>query len=320
MKRRTTRFDRAARSARRSHPAAITAGLAIGAGLAAIVAATFLVPHLRVPTHDGGQAAGADTNAAVGAAGPAHSTAPTPAARPVTKSTAVRVETPGYWSWALLDRKSGRMTGSSNLAETNTTESMVKAWIVADYLRVQASHRQQPPANMLRLASSAIRNSDDAAAQTLYVQSGGDAAIQRLIATCHLSETSVYAGWWSRTRMSARDAVRMGACIADGRAAGPTWTKWLLDEMRHVRGTTAAADQPAGGRWGIIDALPVKLAGRVAIKNGWTPIWADGTWHLNCLAIADDWILAVEARYPISLGLNHGAGICRTIAEQLFRH
>jgi hypothetical protein len=85
----------------------------------------------------------------------------------------------------------------------------------------------------------------------------------------------------------------------------------------YAGGTTAAADQPGGGRWGIIDALPAKQAATVAIKNGWTPIWADGTWHLNCLAIADSWILAVEARYPVSLGLDHGARVCRTVAEQL---
>ncbi|MCW2638362.1 MAG: hypothetical protein JWP76_668 [Dactylosporangium sp.] len=86
---------------------------------------------------------------------------------------------------------------------------------------------------------------------------------------------------------------------------------------RHVQGTTAGADRPAGGRWGIIDALPSSAAATVAIKNGWTPVGADGNWHVNCLAIADGWVLAVEARYPISLGLDHGAGLCRTVAQQL---
>jgi hypothetical protein len=227
------------------------------------------------------------------------------------------VETPGYWSWTLLDRRTGRLNGSANLAATNTTESMVKAWIVADYLRRQAARGRRPSEQMLQAAGSAIRHSDDAAAQTLYVQSGGDEVIHRLVQTCGLTETKTYHSWWSRTQMSARDAVRMGACIADGRAAGPRWTNWLMGEMRHVQGTTATADQPAGGRWGIIDALPADVAATVAIKNGWTAIWADGNWHLNCLAIADRWILAVEARYPISLGLDHGAGICRTVAEQL---
>jgi hypothetical protein len=194
---------------------------------------------------------------------------------------------------------------------------MVKAWIVADYLRRQAAQRRRPSDQMLQAASSAIRHSDDAAAQLLYVQSGGDEVIHRLVTTCRLTDTTAYPSWWSRTQMSARDAVRMGACIADGRAAGPQWTSWLLGEMRQVQGTTGRADQPAGGRWGIIDGLPAAVAGRVAVKNGWTPIWADGNWHLNCLAIADGWVLAVEARYPISLGLDHGAGICRTVAEQL---
>lgn len=252
---------------------------------------------------------------------PRASVAPDPMVDPRQPAPAepipVVVQTPGYWSWAALDRATGQLAGGPDPAGTNTTESMIKAWIVADHLRRHTGRGARPPARILRLARAAIRHSDDMAAQTLYVEGGGDAVTARLIDICGLTSTTIYPDWWSRTEMTARDAVRMGRCLADGRAAGPEWTDWVLGEMRRVRGTIDPADQPHGGRWGIIDALPAELAERVAIKNGWTPIGADRSWHVNCLAIAADWILAVQARYPVDLGLAHGAGICRDVAAQV---
>jgi hypothetical protein len=120
--------------------------------------------------------------------------------------------------------------------------------------------------------------------------------------------------------MSAEDAVKMGLCVADGRAAGPQWTKYVLSEMRQVRG--GVKDQPpgfeptGGGRWGIIDGLPADVVPTVSIKNGWTPL-KDGLWHVNCLAVQDEFVLAVQVRYPISKGLQYGADVCRSVTQQL---
>ena len=234
--------------------------------------------------------------------------APTLRARPVT----LRVT--GFASWALLDRRTGR-TAASKTTGTNSAESMIKAWIAADYLRRAAGAGQQPSAGTLTELSRMIRDSDDGAAEDIYRQDGLDDVVERMISICKLTDTSVYYAWWSRTQMSARDAVRMGACIADGRAAGKKWTGWVLNEMRHVRGSIA--DQPDGGHWGIIDALPASLASEVAIKNGWTEIGADNSWHVNCLAVHSDWVLAVLVRYPASLGLGYGAGVCGSVTRQL---
>ncbi|HEU4421729.1 MAG TPA: hypothetical protein VFR67_04215 [Pilimelia sp.] len=240
---------------------------------------------------------------------------PTLAARPVS------VKVDGFYSWALLDRKSGRISGSKNITATNSTESMVKIWIVSDYLRRVAAKRQRPSSERLRQASTAIRDSNDNSAQSLYDAGGGNSVIRRMISVCDLTETTVYSGWWSRTQISARDAVRLGACVGDGRAAGPQWTAWVLREMRLVRGTTAKSDQRAtsgGGRWGIIDGLPQEIIDQgVGIKNGWTAIGADGKWHINCLAVAKEWVLAVLMRYPVTRGLPYGANVCKSVAEQL---
>ncbi|MGI5211498.1 hypothetical protein [Plantactinospora sp. CA-290183] len=251
---------------------------------------------------------------------PAAPPPPTLAAAPVTMSGV-----DGFFSWALLDRKTGKISGARNMSATNSTESMIKVWLASDYLRQFGP--KQPPENGLRMASTAIRNSNDDAANFLYARAGGEVTLERLVKMCKLSDThSVSPGggrvWWSYTAMSARDAVRMGECIKDGTAAGPKWTKWVLTEMSKVQGSTAKKDQglrQGGGRWGIIDGLPKEITaqGPVSIKNGWTLINADGKWHLNCLAITDKWVLSVLTRYSGRKGLDFGAGVCASVATQL---
>ena len=242
------------------------------------------------------------------------------ASAPTLVAGPVEYSVDGFGAWALLDRTTGEIAGSSDMSETSSTESMIKVGLVADYLR----RTPEPSEERLAQASIAIRDSDDDAAQSLYLAGGGDEVVRRMISMCGLTDTSVARpGWWSYTQMSPRDAVRLGECVKNGTAAGPKWTAWVLKEMTQVRGTTAPEDQhetSGGGRWGIIDGLPEEIVERgVGIKNGWTPIWADGSWHVNCLAVADDWVLAVMLRYPTERGLDYGATICRTITEQLVR-
>jgi hypothetical protein len=226
-------------------------------------------------------------------------------APPLMSPMPVNVPVQGFLAWALLDRQSGAISGSANLASaTNSTESMIKAWISSDYLRRIGD--TAPVLARLSLLTRMIRDSDDNAAEIIYDIGGYNSVIQRMITICALTETSIFDGWWSRTQMSARDAVRLGACIADGRAAGPRWTDWILGEMRQVRGE---------GRFGIIEALPAAVAAQTAIKNGWTII--GNQWHLNCLAIIDRYVLSVLTRYPASLGIGYGAGVCRNVATQV---
>ncbi|HEU5109773.1 MAG TPA: hypothetical protein VFT95_14620 [Micromonosporaceae bacterium] len=248
-------------------------------------------------------------------------TPPPPPPPPTLAPQPVSAKVNGFLSWALMDLDSGRINGSRNIAATNTTESMIKIWLVADYLRRTAEKKRKPTAERLKQASVAIRDSSDSAAQSLYAAGGRNAVVGRMIKICKLTDTKIYSGWWSRTRISARDAVRLGACVADGRAAGPQWTKWVLAEMRNVRGTAAKKDQrltSGGGRWGIVDGLPPEILEQgVAIKNGWTAIGSDNSWHVNCLAVHRDWALAVLMRYPARQGLLYGAGVCKQVTQQL---
>jgi hypothetical protein len=239
------------------------------------------------------------------------------------------IKPPGYltfFGWALLDRRSGTLTGSTNRETVNnTTESMIKVWIAADYLRHQSAPSAAAQDELYRM----IINSDDTIAHKYFELNGADNSITELIKVCELRGTSrpSLPDHWSYTTMSPADAVRLGQCVAAGRAAGPTWTPWLLKAMRNVRG--GVADQQAhtgGGHWGIIDALPPAIATDTAIKNGWTPQVYDHNWHINCLAIHPDWVLAIELRYPWTSpdgnwaharNLQPGADACRQVTRQL---
>jgi hypothetical protein len=211
----------------------------------------------------------------------------------------------GTLSWAYLDRATGQRYSSPNAHVTSYTESMVKAWLAADELSRSEQHGRQPN---LSLVVPMIRDSDDNAAEVVWLNNGADGSIARMVQTCQLTDTTVHTGWWSMTMMSARDAVRLGECIANGVAAGPHWTDWLMNEMRQVRGE---------GRFGIVDGVQPATATWLAIKNGWTMHYSDNHWRVNCLAIDNDWVLAVMLVYPGGHGLGYGANLCSTVAKQV---
>ncbi len=279
-----------------------------------------MVTRARIAaTADGGTAAGEPGLSGAGTpdvAAPevpsATPTRPAPATQPAAPLLAphpVTVTVDGSYSWALLNRRDGTVSGSLNdTTYTSTTESMIKGWIASDYLRRQAAAGMTPDEERLEELTTMIEDSDDAAAEDIYRYGGGNDVIDRAISTCGLTGTNLVDGWWSETTVTAVDATRLGLCIADGRAAGPTWTAWILARMRQVRGE---------GRFGVVTALPPGVAATTAIKNGWTLVDADGDWHVNCLAIQTDWILAVLTRYDGSYGLSYGANICASVTRQL---
>jgi hypothetical protein len=253
----------------------------------------------------------ADGNAANGTPS-AEPTAPLTAAAPGTARTLraapVNVTVRGFFSWGLLDRKTGQITGSPNLNARSDTASMIKSWIASDYLRRAAEKGQNVDAARLRALTLMIRDSNNEVASQYHSLNGGSASINRMIAICGLTESRpVSAGSWSTTEVSARDGARLATCIADGRAAGPKWTNWVLTEMRQVRGA---------GRFGIISAFAPDAAQKVAIKNGWINR-RDGKWHIACLAVADEWALTVLTQYPVSLGFGYGTNVCKQVAIQL---
>jgi hypothetical protein len=232
------------------------------------------------------------------------------------RSAKVTVATAGFWNWALLDRRTGKIVGSSNYKQTSTTASMIKPWLAADYLRMADERGETPDAARLHQLEIMIRDSDNPAALETYTLNGKTDSINRLIRMCGLTDSQAVPNEWGTTRVSVRDAVRMGDCIADGTAAGPTWTPWVLDMMRRVRGM---------GDFGPRDVLPAAQASKVAIKDGWLLRDEDNNWHVNCLAVADTWAMAIMQRYPstgkdnIEADFAHTRQVCRDVASQLLR-
>jgi hypothetical protein len=225
---------------------------------------------------------------------------------PLVHAAPVSINTGAYFSWSVMNRNTGEVTSSPNANVTNVTASMIKAWLASDFLRRKAEKNQTPGSNDMHELTIMIRDSDNNAASYFYRLNGNGAGINRLISMCGLTDTKAVIDW-AHTLMSSRDIVKMGDCIGDGTAAGPKWTDWVLNEMRSVRGA---------GKFGPIQVLPGDEATKVAIKNGWV-IKSDGKWHINCMAVGDDWVLGVMTVYPSSKGMGAGIDICKSVTTQL---
>lgn len=255
------------------------------------------------------QARGAGATGAARSAAPAPTPTPSPTLPPLAvRNATVKVSVDGWYSWALMDTRTGKVYGSRNLGSTSTTASLIKSWIGADYLRRAAERGTTPSKARLAEVTRMIRDSDNEAAQDLWTVIGGAPAIGRMVRICKLTDSSAHKNLWSNTKVSPRDVTRLAACIADGRAAGKKWTTWLLSEMRKVRGA---------GDFGIRKAFPAATQKTIAIKNGWVTRDATGEWHVNCLAIGAGWTMGVMSRYAASKGVTYGANICKSVARQL---
>ncbi len=249
-------------------------------------------------------------------------TAPPSTAAPVATLRApddpgdITVSGTSEFAWALLDRDTGNVSGSENDATMlNTSESMIKPWIAGDFLRRMDEAGETPTDAQLADIRLMIIDSNDLMAQKYYKLDGRNAVINRFISICKLQNTSIgRSGWWSYTMVNPVDVTRYGQCVADGDAAGPKWTPYLLKLMTQVRGgwqdQISAAKQ--GGRWGIIDGLPPALASQVSIKNGW--YGHVDSWHINCMAINTHWVLSVEMH---TTSMKKGVDVCASVAKQL---
>src|SRR6266542_3571980 len=96
----------------------------------------------------------------------------TPVARPLIHAGPVTISSPGFWSWAVMDARTGQINGSSNLNAVNDTASMIKAWLAADFLRRAAERNQDPGTSRLHEISIMIRDSDNGAAEDIYQVNG----------------------------------------------------------------------------------------------------------------------------------------------------
>lgn len=242
---------------------------------------------------------------------PAPSAPPSPVPPPfdlaqVDAAKLVSVTAEGWHSWALLDRQNGAIIGSENIAETNRACSMIKVWIAADYLRQKPS----PTQSRLNDITIMIRDSDSVSADRLMNEIKRVPSFTRMRDMCGLTDFTPINSW-SMAVVSARDMCKVGDAVAKAAIADPKWTDHLLGLMRNVN----------RGKWGIRDALPAEQQASLAIKNGWDTTMEQGTYHANCLAISERWVMCVLTRYSLKFSANeqHGAKVATSIASQLIQ-
>src|SRR5262245_43225371 len=304
------------RRATRDHLVAMRVMVVVGVALTVGVAALFLPGAPLALSGDRGTVDAqadpdpSDPEAPSAAPTPTPTPSPTPPALPFRSATVVTPQGVSFFSWSLMDRRTGQLWGSTNQTATTWPASMSKGWLAADFLRRATESKQTPAQDRINQITAMIRDSDNNAAEDIFNALGRNASITRLLSVCKFTDSRVDSRGWGFVNISARDAVRMADCIADGTAAGPQWTDFLMGLMRTVR----------EGNWGIRDALQPADASKVAIKNGWLDYEDDGNWHVNCMAVGGDWAMTVLQRYPISgphKGESFGAQNCEAVATQL---
>lgn len=240
---------------------------------------------------------------------------PAPDPANVTAANGIATTVPGWASWSLLDRRTGRVLGGPRSHERTNIESTIKVWLAAEMLRETAEDGAIRPGPSQRARTERmIRHSSDSTAENVYLRFGGDVSIRRMIEQCDLRDTELGdPGYWARVQMSSRDTVRMLDCVLlSDRILPPSVRGYLLAEMRRV-------DRPDA--FGIQDAHPAGPGVRIAVKNGWTANSRTGLWNLNCTGVwgpDQRWVLAVMTRYDISRGQHHGERICTEVTRALF--
>lgn len=224
----------------------------------------------------------------------------------VNPAKLVSVETQAWFSWALMDRRNGAVIGSANFHETNRACSMIKSWIAADYLG------QKPNPSKERLADIEImiRDSDSVSADRLMNEIKRLPSFTRMKDLCKTADF-VPRNTWSEAVVSAHDMCRVGDTIAKGAVANPQWTEHVLTLMRTVR----------RGTWGVRESFPAEQHATIAIKNGWDTTMDAGTYHANCLAVSQRWVMVALTRYPLKLSAKetYGAEVAKSISSQLLQ-
>ena len=189
------------------------------------------------------------------------------------------------------------------------TASIVKVDILAALLYdEQAAHAPMDAATR-QLATEMIEDSDNDAAQALYVRIGQEPGLAAFNASVGLTGTT--ANWaWGYTDTTSLDQARLVRLFAvPNRLLSDASRSFGLGLMRHV-----VADQD----WGV-SAGPGTSAS-VALKNGWYPT-APSDWQVNSIGWVDgvgrDYVLAVLTTDNATMG--YGVETIETVATHVWQ-
>ena len=154
----------------------------------------------------------------------------------------------GYFAWRPL---------------TLQSHSTIKVLILVATLKRAQDRHLALTSTQKSLASRMIRNSDNAATDTLLAQIGVSTC-QRVADQLGLSSTVVRGGstgWWGYSTTTTRDLVQLMNQLVLGTYLSPG----RRDYVRNLMATVTSSQQ-----WGLGDPLPAGV--HVEQKNGWGPM------------------------------------------------
>jgi hypothetical protein len=190
------------------------------------------------------------------------------------------------------------------------TASIVKVEILAVLLYDEQRDHVQMSSATRELATEMIEDSDNDAAQALYVDVGqepGLAAFNHL-----LGLTGTTANWaWGYTDTTALDQTRVVRLFAvPNKLLGTASRRFGLDLMRHVALSQA---------WGISSGPSVGVS--VALKDGWYPT-LPGAWQVNSIGGVDgdrrNYVIAILTNRDASYAT--GVTSVETISRSLWQN
>lgn len=193
--------------------------------------------------------------------------------------------------------------------------SMAKPMIVSMAMRkARADNLQQPlPAEQAALATKAIENSDNDAADALWAWAGRRPAYYALASDLGLKHTyaATERDFWSWTWTTPTDQVEFLRLLVQGGTSALTDGErgYLLDLMGKVQ-----SDQT----WGV--GAPKSSDVAVQLKNGWVQFAStDNLWAVNSIGHVSgqgrDYLMAVMTRTPT---FDTGRAYCNAIGQWVF--
>jgi hypothetical protein len=212
------------------------------------------------------------------------------------------------------DVATGTVTDVTPLPQTQVRIASVMKVSIAIAILRQLHAQGQPVSSMIMAdLTSMIEQSDNDAAQRLWVYEGASDALLVTERTAGLTQTAFQQGHgWGFSLTTAHDQARLEAMLAGGRMIDAQSTQLVLNLMHHV----ISSEQ-----WGFADSVDPAIA--PAIKNGWYEDTDAPVWRIHCTAIFDSALLAhpfsiaVMTRYPATLGMGYGEDTCRGVAQRL---
>ena len=231
---------------------------------------------------------------------------PSPFTTAVTRFLASRS---GVAAACVFDVRTGQ-TWTIRPTSSQHTASIVKVDILAALLYQHQRARQPLSASDAQLATAMIEDSDNAAAQALFVEIGQAPGLAAFNSVVGLTGTVAnYA--WGYTDTIAPDQVRLIGLFA---LPNPVLTtasrRYGLELLYHV--------DPAQA-WGVSAGPPRGVA--VAIKNGWYPT-APAAWQVNSIGWIDgdgrNYLIAVLTQGDVTMG--YGVETIQGLSTLVWEH